>query len=158
MKLMKKLLIFSLASVILLAGLVTGLVSTFVSVSAQNSSQFNPQQSLQNALTQIAKYFPNDVISVHILLNDGTASNWQVTTSNGQVASFTSGAPSNPTVTISSSQSTLEGIASANDQTSATIQAINSGSITITSTSIVNQIKLFFFSIFTRIFSLFGSK
>lgn len=123
-------------------------------VSSLVFAQANPQQSLQKALEQIAKFFPNDIIHVQISSVD-TSLSFTVTTSGGQVTDFKEGAPSNPTLIISTSQPVLEKIYSSSDQTAATIQALNSGGITITPVGILNQVKTFFFKIFTTIYGLF---
>lgn len=116
----------------------------------------SPQQSLKNALDQIAKFFPNDVIHVQISMNDGSTQSFTVITSGGQVTQFNAGVPANQTLEISSSQSVLEKIYSSSDQNAATMQALNNGGITITPVGFFNQVKVFFFKIYTTIMGLFN--
>lgn len=128
---------------------------SLVLISTLAYAQTTPQQSLQGALDEIAKYFPDDNVHVQLSLTDGTAKSFTVITSGGKVSSFTEGVPQNPTLIISTSQAVLEKIYSSSNQAGATIQALNNGGITITPVGFVNQLKLVFFKIVTTISGFF---
>ncbi|MFH0711383.1 MAG: hypothetical protein V1944_02285 [Candidatus Aenigmatarchaeota archaeon] len=121
-------------------------------------AQSDIQQNLGNALEQIAKFFPDDVIHVKINLNDGTLKIFTVVTAGGKVSEFKEGEPANPTLIITSSQSVLTQIYSSPDQTAATTQALNNGGITITGMGALNQVKMFFFKIYSFFSNLFAKK
>ena len=84
----------------------------------------------------------NERIDLRLDTSDGVTQYVVVTREGGQIDSFERGTAENPTIRVETSESTLCGIATADDPTAAASEAYDDGDISIKGVGTVNSVKI----------------
>lgn len=131
--------------------IIVALIAFGLSVSAQGSdakllldASFTPQGELSTTLyPQLAAssiefqhlpgpvltLFGNQRIRIDLTLNDGSSETLGVVTVNNAIQTLTRYAPSNPTMKVTTDETTANAIVYADDKASAFVQAVNTGKL-----------------------------
>lgn len=114
-------------------------VQTFLDASFDEGGNLLPEmqgqlvfasQQFQTLPDPVKAIFGNQRVQVNLTREDGTVETLGVVLTNNTISSFTWHAPTNPSMTLVTSESTMMDIAQSENISNAFIQAVNSGKLT----------------------------